>query len=121
MKTYIELTKEAKKRLADALNCGEKIIYLALSGRKTETELTRKIRKLALKEYGGIEMMSLPISECMHDIDGYVSQIFRNGAELRWRKDSSCIQITSGKGETYTYNVPGIERIREIQAFAEQL
>ncbi len=43
------------KKIARAFDCSTVIVSLALNGKK-DTELARKIRYVAIKEYGGVEI-----------------------------------------------------------------
>ena len=56
MKRFIKHSMEERKRIARVLGCTPKMVYLALTYRK-QTYLARKIRHVALKQFGCVEVV----------------------------------------------------------------
>lgn len=64
MKRYIDTTKENREFLMRAFGVTERTLYYALrfDGKRGDSDLARKIRKVAL-ERGGVAMVVMPEAE----------------------------------------------------------
>lgn len=96
MKKYIHITKEDRMFIMKALGVTERTVFNAIrfDSKRGDTELARKIRKLAM-ERGGIVMVVIPEIETMFDSDNYMRQYFPNGALLEISKDNGNADIGS--------------------------
>ncbi|MDE6125970.1 MAG: hypothetical protein K2G30_03350 [Muribaculaceae bacterium] len=124
-KRYIDVTEEAKAKLAKALKCTAHFVYLALTYRK-DTELARKVRYTAVREYGGKPMGHYPECETIHNVtaDGrdLMVQNFDNGATLRIDKQTGETWVTNHRGETLMHKqCITIPQLTEIQVMAENM
>lgn len=82
--------------------------------RRGETELARKVRKLAM-ERGGIVMVEIPEIETLHDADGYMRQYLPNDVLLEFsREDGGCDVFHKGMKVRHYENVL-VRDIPEIQ------
>lgn len=123
LRRYIEIEKGMKERLMSAFGCSGKMVYDSLTYR-SDTELARKIRYVAVKEYGGIPMRHCPECETMFttEIGGkeYMRQKFSNGAELLWQKGTPEVRVRfRGKEEVIVCD--SLVRLSELQLYAESL
>lgn len=120
---YIDATAEATEKLARRFECKEKTIYLALTYRNN-SELSRKIRYVAVKFYGAIPMLHVPECDTLHEtsIDGkvYMRQTFLNGAVLLWEKGSENVTVRFRSKEEH-FTCDSLPRFTEIQLYAEGL
>jgi|GluameStandDraft_1065615.scaffolds.fasta_scaffold70942_1 hypothetical protein len=124
-KRYIDVTDEAMEKLARAFKCTEHFVYLALTYRK-DSELARKLRHTALKEYGGVTMRHCPECETLHNIteDGrrLMVQNFDNGVKLEIDKETGAAVVYDRKGALLsTRRIEGIPELTELQKYAESL
>lgn len=122
MKKYIHVTKEDREFMMKVFKVTERTVYNALTfaGGRGDTELARKIRKVA-KERGGIEMVTGPWVETFYDHDGYMRQVLPNDAMLEMNKETGDCDVIH-KGETVRrYEGARISDIKEIQAWAAAL
>ncbi len=124
-KRYIDVTEEAKAKLAKALKCTAHFVYLALTYRKN-SDLARKLRHTALKEYGGVTMRHCPECETLHNIteDGrrLMVQNFDNGVKLEIDKETGAAVVYDRKGALLsTRRIEGIPELTELQKYAESL
>ena len=118
---HIEVTKETREKLEEAFGCTDRMIRKALSY-ASDTELARKIRYVAVKEYGAVPMCHYPECETIHDTteDGreIMRQVFDNGAVLRADKRTGEAWITDRKGMTVEHrdcvDVPELTRLQMI-------
>lgn len=98
---YIDASKEATEKLAKLFKCTPKFVYICLTYR-ADSELARKIRFTAVRNYGATPMCHLPECETMHDtLEGgrqIMRQVFDNGATLRVDKNTGEAWITNRKG-----------------------
>lgn len=106
-----------------SLKVTERMVYYALrfEGERGNTDLARKIRRLAM-ERGGIIMVVTPEVETLHDSDEYMRQYFPNGVELEFAKkgDASCDVLYKGKVVRHYDNVM-VRDIPAIQKYASEL
>lgn len=122
MKRYIHITKENREFLMKAFGVSRKTVLNAVTfaGARGETDLAKRIRKLAL-ERGGIVMVAAPEVETMHDHDDYMRQYFPNGAMLELsKKDASGDVFFNGENVRH-YDRVEIPEIYAIQDFAQAL
>lgn len=122
---YIDVTNEATAQLMRVFGCTDKMVYLALTYRK-DSELARKIRYTAVKNYGGKPMAHCPECETLHDTteDGrqIMRQHFDNGATLRIDKRTGETWVTNRRGETVIHKqCVSIPQLSKIQVIAENL
>lgn len=120
---YIELSKSSQKQIAKAFSCCDRMVVESLTYRK-DTELARKIRYVALKEYGGKSMLYVPECETMFttEVGGkeYMRQKFSNGAELLWQKGTPEVTVRF-RGNEETFKCESLPRLAEIQQMAERM
>lgn len=122
MKRYIHITKENREFLMKAFGVSRKTVQNAVmyDGERGESDLAKRIRKLALKR-GGIIMVTAPEMETMHDSDDYMRQYFPNGAMLELnKKDASCDVFFKGDNVRH-YDRVEIPDIYAIQDWVQAL
>lgn len=122
---YIDATPEATAKLAKDFQCTEKFVYYALTYRRN-SELAKKIRYTAVKEYGAKPMAHYPECETIHDTteDGHriMRQRFDNGATLRIDKQTGETWVINRRGETVKHKqCITIPQLTEIQLYADSL
>lgn len=121
---YINATQEAKNKLARLFRVSDKFVYMALTYRKN-TEQARKIRYVAVKEYGAQTMRHCPECETMFETteDGreIMRQEWNNGAVLVWYKGTPEVIVRHKGREVLHENCEGLPRLTEIQLYAESL
>lgn len=118
---YIDANKEVTEKLAKAFRCTKKFVYIALTYR-SDTETARKIRYIAVKEYGATPMCHYPECETLHDNGEIMRQVFDNGAVLRVDKKTGEAWITNRKGETVERRQRiSIPELSKMQVLAENL
>ena len=116
MKKYIHIKKEDREFIMKALGVTQRSVFSAIhfEERRGNTELARKIRKLAM-DRGGIVMVELPEIETLHDADGYMRQYLPNDTLLGFsREDGGCDVFHKGRKVRHYDNVvikdiPGIQ------------
>lgn len=119
MEKFIHITVSDREFLSKVFNCTKRMVYDAIHFR-SETELARKIRKVAL-ERGGIIMALSPVVETLHDADGYIRQYFPNGVLLELRKaDGTGVVLKEGEAVKCFENIT-LSTIEQAQAFAAAL
>ncbi len=100
-RSYIDVTKETEAKLARVFNCTPKMVYLSLTYAK-DTEMARKIRYVAVSQYGGKAMHHCPECETMFNVmeDGrdLMVQYFDNGVKLEADKDTGGVVLFDRKG-----------------------
>lgn len=122
MKKYIHIKKEDREFIAKAFGITERSVFNAIrfDDRRGETELARKVRKLAM-ERGGIVMVEIPENETLHDADGYIRQYLPNDVLLEFsREDGGCDVFHKGMKVRHYENVL-VRDIPEIQNWASTL
>lgn len=122
---YVDVTNEATAQLMRVFGCTDKMVYLALTYRK-DSELARKIRYTAVKNYGGKPMAHSPQCETMHNTtaDGrqLMVQYFDNGAVLEADKGTGQVIVTNRRGEEVgRWAHVDLPKLAEIQLYAESL
>lgn len=122
MKKYIHIKKEDREFIAKAFGITERSVFNAIrfDDRRGETELARKVRKLAM-ERGGIVMVEIPEIETLHDADGYMRQYLPNDVLLEFsREDGGCDVFHKGMKVRHYENVL-VRDIPEIKNWASTL
>lgn len=122
MKKYIHIKREDRELIAKAFGITERSVFNAIrfDDRRGETELARKVRKLAM-ERGGIVMVEIPEIETLHDADGYMRQYLPNDVLLEFsREDGGCDVFHKGMKVRHYENVL-VRDIPEIQNWASTL
>lgn len=122
MKKYIHIKREDREFIAKAFGITERSVFNAMrfDDRRGETELARKVRKLAM-ERGGIVMVEIPEIETLHDADGYMRQYLPNDVLLEFsREDGGCDVFHKGMKVRHYENVL-VKDIPEIQNWASTL
>lgn len=122
MRKYIHIKREDREFIAKAFGITERSVFNAIrfDDRRGETELARKVRKLAM-ERGGIVMVEIPEIETLHDADGYMRQYLPNDVLLEFsREDGGCDVFHKGMKVRHYENVL-VRDIPEIQNWASTL
>lgn len=122
MKKYIHIKREDREFIAKAFGITERSVFNAIrfDDRRGETELARKVRKLAM-ERGGIVMVEIPEIETLHDADGYMRQYLPNDVLLEFsRENGGCDVFHKGMKVRHYENVL-VRDIPEIQNWASTL
>lgn len=121
---YIDATPEATAKLAKIFSCTEKFVYYALTYRKN-SELAKKVRYTAVKDYRGIPMLHCPACETLHETseDGrdVMRQEWPNGAVLVWYKGTPEVIVRHKGREVLHEDCANMPRFTEIQLYAESL
>ena len=119
MKKFIHITKEARMFILKALGVTERTVFNAIrfDSKRGDTELARKIRKLAM-ERGGIVMVEIPEIECLFDADGYMRQYLPNNTILEFSfENGGCDVFHKGEKVRHYENVV-VSNIKNIQNWA---
>ena len=119
MKKYIHITKEDRMFIMKALGVTERTVFNAIRfySKRGDTELARKIRKLAM-ERGGIVMVEIPEIECLFDADGYMRQYLPNNTILEFSfENGGCDVFHKGEKVRHYENVV-VSNIKNIQNWA---
>lgn len=124
-KRYIDVTDEAKAKLAKFFKCTETMVYMALTYRKN-SDLARKIQYVAVRDFHGNPMRHLPECETLHNVteDGryLMVQHFNNGVKLEVDKGTGNVVAYNRKGESIgNWENVSIPKLTEIQMYAESL
>lgn len=124
-KRYIDVTNEAKTKLAKLFKCTETFVYMALTYRK-DSPLAKKIRYVAKRDYDGKAMRHCPECETLHNLteDGrqLMVQNFDNGVKLEVDKGTGNVVAYNRKGEHIgNWENVSIPKLTEIQLYAESL
>ena len=122
---YIEVTKEMREKLEKSFRCTDRMVRNALTY-ASDTELARKIRYTAVKEYGAKPMFHLPECETIHIVtkDGrqFMEQNFDNGVKLEIDKQTGAVVVYDRKGRVLeTRHIEKIPQLTEVQLYAESL
>lgn len=121
MKRYIHIKKADREFIMKSLKVTERMVYYAIRF-ATDTDLARRIRKLAM-ERGGIIMVVIPEAETLYDADGYMRQYLPNGVLLEFEKEvgnGGCNVYLKGDMVRRYDNVQ-VRDIPEIQNWAATL
>lgn len=88
MKRYIHIQKADREFILDLFKVTGRTVDNALrfDAERGNTDLARKIRKVAM-EHGGIVMVVSPEAETLFDADGYMRQYLPNGVLLEFEKE----------------------------------
>ena len=119
MKKYIHITKEDRMFIMKALGVTERTVFNAIrfDSKRGDTELARKIRKLAM-ERGGIVMVEIPEIGCLFDADGYMRQYLPNNTILEFSfENGGCDVFHKGEKVRHYENVV-VSNIKNIQNWA---
>ncbi len=83
MKKHIYLDRAGKGKLRQAFDCTDVMIWKALTF-ESESELARKIRHTAIKEFGGVLMGDNVCTgfETTHEPEGTMTQTFSNRVKI---------------------------------------
>lgn len=89
MKRYIHIQKADREFILDLFKVTGRTVDNALrfDAERGNTDLARKIRKVAM-EHGGIVMVVSPEAETLFDADGYMRQYLPNGVLLEFEKEA---------------------------------
>lgn len=122
MKKYIHIKKEDRKFIAKALGVTERSVFNAIhfDDRRGDTDLSRKIRKLAMSR-GGIVMVEIPEIETMHDADGYMRQYLPNDTLLEFSLEDGGCDVFHKGCKVRRYENVMINDIPNIQNWAAAL
>lgn len=120
-KRYIDVTDEAKAKLAKFFKCTETMVYMALTYRKN-SDLARKIQYVAVRDFKGKPMRHLPECETLHNITeggrDLMVQIFDNGIRLEVDKNTGHVDAINRRGENVgrweCESIPDLSRIQMI-------
>lgn len=122
--SYIKVSNEARAKLARVFHVEEKTVYLALTYRR-DSDKARKIRYMAVKEYGGVPMVHCPACETLHETTEEGREVMRqewpNGAVLVWYKGTPEVIVRHKGREILHEDCAGMPRFSEIQLYAESL
>ena len=120
----IKVSKENKAKRAKLFGCTERMVYKALCF-ECETELARKIRYIARRDFGGWVEAAVPESEIFYDTmdngERFMRQYFNNGAvfEVSFKTGTGVVKL---KGESVgDYPNVLVKEIPGIQNFARSL
>lgn len=83
MKKHIYLDKSSKGRLRQAFNCTDVMVWKALTF-ESDSDLARKIRHTAVKEFGGVLMGEGICTgfETTHEPEGTMTQTFSSRVKI---------------------------------------
>ena len=89
MKRYIHIQKADREFILNLFKVTGRTVDNALrfDAARGNTDLARKIRKVAM-EHGGIVMVVSPEAETLFDADGYMRQYLPNGVLLEFEKEA---------------------------------
>lgn len=123
--SYIKVSNETRAKLARLFQVEEKTVYLALTYRRNSPS-ARKIRYMAVHEYGGKPMAHCPECETLHNITAggrpMMVQNFDNGARLEVDKQTGEAVVYNRRGAALQSKViTNIPELSEMQLYAEAL
>ncbi|WP_315547271.1 hypothetical protein [Prevotella koreensis] len=119
MKRYIHIKKEDREFIAKVFGITERMVFKAI-GYESNTELAKKVRKLA-KERGGIIMREVPELETLFDSDGYIRQYLPGGVLLEiYKAENWCDVYKKGEKKRRFENVM-MSDLSSIQKYATTL
>lgn len=89
MKRYIHIQKADREFILNLFKVTGRTVDNALrfDAERGNTDLARKIRKVAM-EHGGIVMVVSPEAETLFDADGYMRQYLPNGVLFEFEKEA---------------------------------
>ena len=89
MKRYIHIQKADREFILNLFKVTGRTVDNALrfDAERGNTDLARKIRKVAM-EHGGIVLVVSPEAETLFDADGYMRQYLPNGVLLEFEKEA---------------------------------
>ena len=89
MKRYIHIQKADREFILNLFKVTGRTVDNALrfDAERGNTDLARKIRKVAM-EHGGIVMVVSPEAETLFDVDGYMRKYLPNGVLLEFEKEA---------------------------------
>lgn len=117
MKKVISVTKDQKAFLQKAFGVSGVMVWYALTydEKRGQTALAKRIRRLAL-ERGGVELVTLPMSEVVHDNEGMMSQWFANGLMWECDKKTGTLELRDRDGKVLErhadVSIADIERLQ---------
>lgn len=119
MKKYIHITKEDRKFIMKALGITERTVFNAIrfDSKRGDTELARKVRKLAM-DRGGIVMVEIPEIECLFDADRYMRQYLPNNTLLEFSFDDGGCDVFHKGEKVRRYENVVVSDIKNIQNWA---
>lgn len=118
MKKVISVTKEQKSFLEKAFGVSGVMVWYALTydEKRGQSDLAKRIRSLALQR-GGVELVTLPMSEVIHNSDSTMSQWFENGMMWECDKKSGALELRDREGKVVEkhadVSIADIERLQE--------
>lgn len=116
MGKYIDLDARGRKYLRDTFDVSVGMVSDSLNY-KVNTELSRKLRHVALTQLGGETRMDLSIEETIHDCAGFMTQVFENGSILTLNKKSGHTTILNKYGDLV--KEVDIETIKDLEICQE--
>lgn len=119
MKKYIHITKEDREFIMKALGITERTVFNAIrfDSKRGDTELARKVRKLAM-DRGGIVMVEIPEIECLFDADRYMRQYLPNNTLLEFSFDDGGCDVFHKGEKVRRYENVVVSDIKNIQNWA---
>lgn len=119
MKKYIHITKEDREFIMKALGITERTVFNAIrfDSKRGDTELARKVRKLAM-DRGGIVMVEIPEIECLFDADRYMRQYLPNNTLLEFSFDDGGCDVFHKGEKVRRYENVVVSDIKNIQSWA---
>lgn len=112
------MTDEQREFLMKLFGVTYQMTWYALNfyPKKGESDLAKKIRKVAL-ERGGFVVCTLPESEVVHDSEGMMRQWFASGMMWECDKKTGEVRVKDRQGMTVeTLSIPGITQLEALQA-----
>lgn len=121
MRKYIHLMKADRDFIAKAFGVSARTVYNATHYEGcTADDTAKRIRKLAM-ERGGVVMVVVPEMETIHDADGYMRQVFPNGAMLEINKATGAVVLTLEGDKVTEFENVTIDRLQHLQTLAAAL
>lgn len=118
MRKVISVTREQKDFLMKAFGVSGQMVWLALTydEKRGNSELARRIRSLALQR-GGVALVTLPMSEVIHNSDATMVQWFGNGMMWECDKRTGRLELKDAGGAVVeTHENVSINDIEELQS-----
>lgn len=102
-----------------ALGITERMVFYAtrFDSKRGDTELARKVRKLAM-DRGGIVMVEIPEIECLFDADRYMRQYLPNNTLLEFSFDDGGCDVFHKGEKVRRYENVVVSDIKNIQNWA---
>lgn len=111
------LSLEETARMARLFGVTKRYVAYALSynSNHCNDDKAKRIRCFALQK-GGYDVVTLPMSEMMHDSDGHMRQYYANGMTLDCDKKSGLVKLMDRDGKTLgSWGNPTISELERIQ------